>query len=546
MSVDRSLLRSRRFHPWSRLAVRMGFGLCVGAAGILYLADRLSLERQRGELQGLVALAADRTAGIIQRAAHDGMLRNDADGVRRMIASIAAQEGVDSVRIYNKEGRVRVSSRPAEEGTLVDKHSEECIACHAGNQPKAGLDRAGRIRMLRVAGGGRALGIITPIDNEAACNACHPAAQRVLGILDVRLSMAQADAALLASERQMQYGLAATVLALLALSFWLLWVLVLRPLGRLRAAIEKTAAGDLGARVSVRSVDEVGQLGRSWNLMTDELRSARGELEGLNRTLEERVLEKTRELERTHQQMFLVEKMASLGKLAAVVAHELNNPLAGIRTYARVLRRQWAGMAESPPTPDQLTETDRALELVDSEAGRCGDIVRNLLSFSRQSGGRFAREQLAPIFERCRRLLVHQAELLSVTLETHVEEGLPSLICDGAQVQQLLLALSMNALEATPAGGRVELLASREGQGVRLGVRDTGMGIPKEHQDRIFEPFFTTKEAGKGVGLGLAVVYGIVRRHQGTLGVDSEPGRGTAIWVLLPPRTELEPEGEPT
>ena len=195
----------------------MGLGLGLGAAGILWVADQLSLDRQRTQLEGLVGLSADRVAETIHRAAHDGMLRNDADGVRRMIENIGAQEGVDRVRIYNKEGRVRVSSTPAEEGTLVDKRSDECIACHAGAQPKAGLDRKDRIRMLQQPGRGRVLGIITPIYNEPKCTACHvhPASQRVLGILDVRLSMGQADRALATSERQMQYGLFATGLAVL-------------------------------------------------------------------------------------------------------------------------------------------------------------------------------------------------------------------------------------------------------------------------------------------------------------------------------------------
>src|SRR5512141_1027493 len=280
----------------------MGLGLCLGAAAILYLADQLSLERQRAQLESLVALSADRTAGIVHRAAHDAMLRNDADGVRRIIANIAAQEGVDSVRIYNKEGRVRVSSRPGEEGSLVDKHSEECIACHAGPQPKAGLERVDRIRMLRASGGGRVLGIITPIYNEAACTACHvhPVSQRVLGILDVRLSMAQADAALRTSERQMQYGLFATGIAVLLLSFVLLFALVMRPLKRLRVAMQRAAAGDLSARVPVRSSDEMGALARAWNEMTGELKLAREELEGMNRTLEQRVAEKTHQLEQTH------------------------------------------------------------------------------------------------------------------------------------------------------------------------------------------------------------------------------------------------------
>jgi two-component system NtrC family sensor kinase len=527
----------------------MALGLCLGAAAILWAADQMSLRRQRAQLEGLVGLSADRIAEIIRRATHDGMLRNDAEGVERIIDNIGAQEGIARIRIYNKEGRVRTSTLPGEEGLLVDKKSEQCIACHQGAQPRAGLDRADRMRIFRSPRGGRILGVIAPIYNAPECTtACHvhPASQRVLGVLDVQLSMDQADAVVATSQRRMTYGLVATVIAVLLLTFLLLWRMVLAPVRRLTTAMEQAGAGDLSARVPVASRDEMGVMAGSWNQMTDELQRARTALEGWNRTLEERVEEKTRELERTHQQMMIVEKMASLGKLAAVVAHEINNPLAGIRTYARLLRRRLAAGGEGVATAE-AGETDRILQMVDSEAGRCGDIVRNLLAFSRQSGARFVEEDLAPVVERCRLLLNHQAEMLGVTLEAHAVADLPRITCDAAQVQQVILALAMNALEATPPGGRVTLEARPDGDGLALLVSDTGAGIPEEHQAHIFEPFFTTKEAGKGVGLGLAVVYGIVTRHHGRIELRSKAGQGAVFTVHLPrtPTSEAPPAAEP-
>jgi two-component system NtrC family sensor kinase len=359
----------------------------------------------------------------------------------------------------------------------------------------------------------------------------------VLGVLDVQLAMAGVDAAVMASERQMVAGLAATVAAMVLLVAALLWGMVLKPVRRLTGAMAAVARGELQSHVPAHSRDEIGAMGESWNAMTGELARSRAELQSLNRRLEERVEEKTAELRATHERVLLVEKMASLGRLAAVVAHELNNPLAGIRTFARLLRRRLG----DAPQPPETAETARILETIDAESGRCGDIVRNLLLFSRSSPARFAQTDVGAVVERCRLLLRHQAEMLSVALETSVPEGLRA-VCDAAQVQQVVLALAVNALEACPAGGRVVVSAAPEVDGgVVIEVADTGAGIPPETRPRIFEPFFTTKEGGKGVGLGLAVVYGIVVRHGGRIDVASEPGSGTTFSVHLPP---LVPGGE--
>jgi two-component system NtrC family sensor kinase len=525
-----------------RLAFRIGAGVCAGTAVILFVAGAWNLHLQRAHLTRMVSTSADSIAETIRRSTRDAMMRDDREALRRTIENIAAQPGIERIRIFNKEGRIRTSTKREEVGTLVDIGAEACTACHQRDRPLERLEGADRVRIFNDATGRRVLGVIAPIHNEPQCTSgCHAHApgQSVLGVLDVQLSMAGVDQDLSASERQMVGGLAASVAAVLFLGGFLVWRMVLAPVHRLTGAMARVAGGDLDISIPVASADEIGEMTGSWNAMTGELRRARQALQDWNHTLEGRVAEKARELEAAHGRMLIVEKMASLGKLAAVVAHEINNPLAGIRTYARLLRRRLASAATTvAPAPGPDEETDRILQVVDSEAGRCGEIVRNMLLFSRTPEGRFAPQDLPPVLERCRILLRHQAELLGVELALEVDPELPRVVCDASQMEQMVLALVLNSLEATPPGGRVALKARRDGDGVVIAVSDTGCGIPPESQSRIFEPFFTTKEAGKGVGLGLAVVYGIVTRHHGRIDVSSTVGSGSVFTVHLPCQQE--------
>jgi two-component system NtrC family sensor kinase len=225
--------------------------------------------------------------------------------------------------------------------------------------------------------------------------------------------------------------------------------------------------------------------------------------------------------------------MASLGKLSAVVAHEINNPLAGILTYCKLISR----MADKGfEQPERLTEAKGYLEIIERESRRCGAIVKNLLTFARQAPLVPQQNDLNAIVERCLLLVEHHLALHSIDLEKNLSAALPPIYCDAPQIQQALLALLINAVEAMPHGGRLRVRTSfdparREG---RVEVSDEGSGIPEEILPHIFEPFFTTKQEGNGVGLGLAVAFGIVRQHGGNLEVLTTSQEGTTFAIILP------------
>jgi len=225
--------------------------------------------------------------------------------------------------------------------------------------------------------------------------------------------------------------------------------------------------------------------------------------------------------------------MASLGKLAATVAHELNNPLAGVLTYSKLVARE---LECGEVSPDDREEVCRYLTLIQKETARCGQIVQNLLVFARKSGTQFAAHHLNPIVERSVMLVRHHIELAGIKLDTDLLEEDDTIVCDEDQVQQALVAILVNAVEAMIGGGTLGMRVFAEGEQVRMEISDTGAGIPPEILPHLFEPFFSTKEGMNGVGLGLAVVYGIVQAHGGRIDVDTKPGVGTTFRVFLPRR----------
>ncbi len=299
---------------------------------------------------------------------------------------------------------------------------------------------------------------------------------------------------------------------------------ITRPLAVMVEATGKIAQGDLRHRVALQGQDEIGLLARSFNRMTDELSLAHEDLTQWGRTLERRVEERTRELRDTQDQLVVSEKLASLGKIAAGVAHEINNPLTSILLNVHLL-------LERPGRDAAQAET---LGLIADETTRCAGIVRGLLEFARQTPSQAAPADINDVVERTLLLLEKQASVRNIAIEKGLDRSLPPIEIDRNKIQQVFSNLAINACEAMPGGGTLTVASrmSRDGTHVEISFTDTGMGIARENIPRLFDPFFTTKSFG--TGLGLSVSYGIIRGRGGTIRVRSEVGKGTVFTVRIP------------
>jgi signal transduction histidine kinase len=227
------------------------------------------------------------------------------------------------------------------------------------------------------------------------------------------------------------------------------------------------------------------------------------------------------------------DKMLSLGRLAASVVHEINNPLTGILNYLRLMVRI---LGRGPLAEDRREKFQRYLELVETETKRCSQIVSSLLSFSRKSEPSFGDVQLEELLQRCTILSQHKLQLSNIRLESNISANIPAVKGDFNQLQQCVINLIFNAIDAMPDGGTLNLEGRYDGQKgwVIITVKDSGSGIAAEDLPHVFEPFYTTKQEGYGVGLGLSTVYGIMQHHNGTVNVESTPGQGAVFMLQLP------------
>jgi two-component system NtrC family sensor kinase len=328
--------------------------------------------------------------------------------------------------------------------------------------------------------------------------------------------------------------IAVCCVALLLVMLYFSTTRIINPLHNMVLATQQIAKGDLSHKVDVQSKDEIGLLANSFNQMTSNLKTANEKLVEWGRTLEKKVEERTKELREAQAHLIQTEKLASLGKLAAGVAHEINNPLGGILIYSHLLLEDM----------DRDSPYYQNLEKIVKETTRCKDIVKGLLEFARPKEPETTSININELLDKSLSLVESQSLFQNIRVDKQYALDLPLIVADSSQLQQVFMNIILNAADAMQGNGDMTLRTSVDVDDKNLMIEftDTGPGISEENKKKIFDPFFTTKEVGQGTGLGLAISYSIIRKHQGTIDVLSAPGKGATFIVRLPVSGEIRDE----
>lgn len=522
------------------LKFKVGFYLAIALTAAMLVFAWLVIRHQRAELLQAAADHVMQISEVITKSTRYAMLQNQPDYVFRVIQDVGHQEGIEKVRIFSKEGRIIHSTYAPEIGQTVDRKADACILCHQGEEPLKHVNKDERSRIYSTADGRRFLGSMEVIRNEPSCSsaACHvhSSSQTVLGVLDIVYSLKGIDEKMrISTVRIAAASLAFVVLASVLMSFFV-HRLVYVPLKDLESGARQLSTGNLEDEIPVRSQDEFGKVAMAFNSMTSALRKSHHLLQEWGHTLEEKVARRTQELRLAEAERARSDKLASVGLLAAGVAHEINNPLTGILTFSHLLRKKM---------PDGSQDAED-LDLVIRETRRCGDIIKRLLDFAREKAPEKNFCDLNKVLEETARLVERTASFQDVELKMELAPDLPPVWLDQSQIKQVAMNMLVNAQQAIDGQGRITIgtricphpRSVEPGENpvamVEVWFADTGCGIPEKNLARIFDPFFTSKEVGKGTGLGLAVSHGIVKAHRGTIEVESTVGAGTVFHVFLP------------
>ena len=355
----------------------------------------------------------------------------------------------------------------------------------------------------------------------------------MLGSLIIKLPLTQLDAAVTTSSTQYFFLSILITLIIFSLLFIFTRNKIRKPLNSIILASEAVAQGDKSRRLEIKPnlLDDMKLVSMAFNNMLDNLDAANKELENWSHQLEYKVQKKSEELAEIQNELVHIERITSLGKLSSSVAHEINNPLSGILTYTKLICKQLNKIDLPGESKKSML---KYLNVVEKETKRCGDIVKGLLDFSRKDQENFADRHMHQILKDVYNLMAHQMKMSDLHFYTDFQATNDLVYCNDNQVKQVCVALLVNAMEAITENGEILIKTVNPDENhFTFAVIDNGVGIPKEDMKRIFQPFFSTKQKTSGIGLGLAIVHGIVQNHSGKVDVDSEPGKGTTMSITF-------------
>ena len=494
-------------------------------------------------LNTVILQSGNNVGSLVEGALYHSMLENDESALQNTLDVIHTLPGIDDVNMYDSNDSLIYSSFSEDTAANINPNCKSCHEDIGSMFPRKEksykiITADSECKMNKSLKGQRHLLIRSPILNSKSCyeSSCHahPVSEDVLGSLVIKVPLRDLDAAVRKSS--IEFYLLAILTTLLLASFLILFTRreIKNPLGELIKASVAVANGDKSTRVAIKpnQLDDMRMVSFAFNDMLDNLQTATTELENWSQQLEYKVQKKSEELGAAQNELMHVERLASLGKLSSSVAHEINNPLSGILIYTKLLYKQVSNPELYASKRESML---KHLKLIENETKRCGDIVKGLLDFSRKDQDDFEPKHLHEILLETYDLMSHPIKIANISFLTDLSAQSDLIYCSPNQIKQACIALLVNASEAVLENGEIMIRTRNADEDtVTFEITDNGQGIATEDIPHIFEPFFSTKQDVSGIGLGLAIVHGIIQNHKGKIQVRSELGNGTTLSVTIP------------
>ena len=463
----------------------------------IFIYTTFNVRQQQAQL---IESAHESTALLlhtVESSIYNTMHLGNVQDVGAILALVGQHNQLLGVRIFHPHGIILRSSNPAEVGRAVSMNDYKLY------------QSTRNYGIFELPPHGEVLAMVKPIYNEVACHTCHGSKSRVIGVLNINYSLSRTKAQMVESSRIfIASSIAITVFLALAISL-ILYKFVKRPLDSIMENMSRVEKGDLDVRIDYGGKDEIGRLIRSFNSMVDRLDVAKKELEQYH-----------------FQQLERADRLASIGEMAAGIAHEIKNPLAGISAALTIIR-------------DDLADGDPRCEIINEvlqQVQRLDKTVNDLLFFGKPSQPEFACIDINDVLVKTLRFASQHRSVRNIEKQLNLDVSLPTVYADAKQMQQVFLNIFLNAFQAMTAGGVLTVTTGLVSRGdreyVRIDVADTGPGIPPQILEKIFTPFFTTK--AQGTGLGLPICCKLIHLHNGEVRVASDDSRGTVFTIELP------------